>query len=139
MKEYQRKNQWTIPADMWMKTIWTIRGYSRYRDEVDGLLGLSAVNSDGQPHTRGPGDPTFRQAAELMENYSYQMIKIIDDSLTLIPVEYRKGVWNNIQYRTKYPDDAARNTYGHWKQVFVVAVAMRIEKTGHQGKNKAVQ
>ena len=77
MKEYQRKNQWTIPADMWMKTIWTIRGYSRYRDEVYGMLGLSAVASDGQPNGSGTGDPTFRQAAELMENYSYQMIKVI--------------------------------------------------------------
>lgn len=134
MKEYQRQNEWTLPQDQWNATIWTIRGYYRFKENVEGSIGLSAVAQDGQPHGSGTGDPTAKQGMRLSESYEARMISIIDSALALIPAEYRKGVWDSVMWRKKYPDDAHRNTYGHYKQMFVVAVAQKIEKSGQQGK-----
>ena len=138
MGEYQRKNEWALPKAEWNATIWTIRCYYSYLEESTGMIGLKGVASDGQPHGSGTGDPTFAQAAERIQSWPCIMVTIIDDGLKLIPDEYRKGVWDNIQRRQRYPDDAARNTYGLWKQRFVVYVADRIRKIGHQGKNNVI-
>lgn len=125
-KEYQRQNQWTLPQDQWNATIWIIRGYYRYKETMENSIGLSAVNMDGQPHGSGTGDPTARQGMKVAESYESRMVSIIDSCLNLIPPEYRQGVWSNVMWRTRYPDDGHRNTYGHWKQLFVVSVANQI-------------
>jgi hypothetical protein len=131
-KEYQRQNQWTLPQAQWNSTIWTIRDYYRFKEAIDNSIGLSAVTSDGQPHGSGMGDPTAKQGMKLASSYESRMVHIIDSCLTLIPAEYRRGVWDNIMWRKRYPDDGHRNTYGHWKQIFVVAVANQICATGEK-------
>ena len=42
--------------------------------------------------------------------------------------EYRRGVYENIAYRTPFPDTAARSTYSEWKQrlIFFVAKEMNL-------------
>lgn len=54
-------------------------------------------------------------------------VKKIDDALNMIPLEYRKGVWNNIQFGQSYPLDAGRATYGRYKAKFICKVAELLE------------
>jgi hypothetical protein len=51
---------------------------------------------------------------------------VIDDALKDIPTEYRKGVWNNIQFCQAYPLDADRATYGRYKSKFIYKAAERL-------------
>ena len=48
-------------------------------------------------------------------------------ALETIPKEYRKGVWDNIQYRSAFPLDAARSTYGYYKSQFIFNVARNLK------------
>ena len=131
-KEYQRKNSLTIPQNQWVATIYTIRDYYRYKEAIENSIGLSAVTSDGQPHGSGTGDPTAQQGMRLASSYESRMVGIIDSCLAMVPQEYRRGVWDNVMWRKPYPSDGHRNTYGHWKQVFVVSVSRKICARGEK-------
>ena len=132
MTEYQRKknNPYHLPHALYMQTVYAIRDYHRLKDQLNDKYGLRAVANDGQPHGTGKSDPTAQQAMELYDSYAAYMCRVIDDALLEIPEEYRRGVWDNIQSYTRFPDDAHRNTYGRWKARFIYIVSQKIVQQG---------
>ena len=125
MRDYQRhkNNKYILPRAVWHKTLWEIRDYYRMTEEADNLL-TASPSSDGTGRKGSVGDPTFTKASK--RERLLRRIDAIDDAKASVPAEYRKGVWENVMYGTRYPDDAHRNTYSYWKSRFVHKVAERL-------------
>lgn len=124
MKEYQRKknNKYILPQAVYLVTIWTIRDYQRMKDEYSAIGSVSSPVIDGMPHGQGgTSDPTLSQASKAAS--LAEKIEAIETARNNIPREYRRGVWESIQYRSPYPMDADRSTYGRAKSRFVYEVA----------------
>lgn len=120
----QKNNRYVLPTAVWNKTIWQIRDYYRLKEARNDII-YQRGSDDGTPHGSGTGDPTFQKAEKLSR--VTDVVKAIEDALEQIPQEYRKGVWDNVQFRSPYPDDAARRTYGRMKARFVFLVARRLD------------
>jgi len=126
MRDYQRQknNKYILPRAVYHKTLWQIRDYYRLKEEADGILYESSLLSDGMPRGTAIGDPVHSKAVRREE--TLHIIKVIEEEKAKIPEEYQKGVWDSIQYGSRYPDDAHRNTYSRWKSVFAYSVAKRL-------------
>lgn len=127
MKDYQRKknNKYILPQAIYLITLWTIRDYQRMKDEYSAIGSVSSPVIDGMPHGQGgTSDPTESQAVKA-ENLAVK-IEAIESSLKAVPVYYRRGVWESIQYRSPYPLDGDRSTYGRWKSRFIHDVARKL-------------
>lgn len=125
MRDYQRQknNKYILPTPVWNQTLWQIRDYYRLKEKADDLIMQS--HDDNEPVASSAiSDPTFRLAVK-REKY-VRIIDVIDSEKRKIPKEYQCGVWNNIMYRERFPDDAHRNTYSMWKSRFVFNVAERL-------------
>ena len=124
---YQRKknNKYILPAAVYNHTIWQIRDYKRLKETMAMIPQESPAPPDGMPTGQGfTGDPTFRKVAK-MEDIR-RVTDAIEKALEEIPKEYRKGVWENIQFQKRFPDDADRTTYGRYKSKMVYGVAVRL-------------
>ena len=125
MKDYQRQknNKYILPAPVWHQTLWQIRDYYRLKEKADELIMQS--HDEHEPVSNSAiSDPTYQTAVK-RERYVH-ITDIIDAEKRKIPQEYQAGVWNNVMYRERYPDDAHRNTYSMWKSRFVYGVAERL-------------
>ena len=104
-RDYQRKRtKYILPKAVYHQALWIIRDYQRMKDRMNDKLGTKSQNLDGMPHGKWTTDPTF-EAAAIREDMA-KKISAIDRSLQLIPPEYRKGIWENIQYGSPFPEDA---------------------------------
>ena len=128
MRDYQRQknNKYILSRAVYHKTLWQIRDYYRLKEEAEGILHESSPVSDGMPRGTVIGDPVHSKAVRREE--ALHIIKIIEEEKAKIPEEYQKGVWDSIQYGSRYPLNANRSTYGRWKSFFVYHVA---EKLGY--------
>lgn len=125
--EYQRQknNRYILPAAVYNHTIWQIRDYKRLRETIALIPQESPAPPDGMPTAQGfTGDPTY-QKAEKIEQIR-RVTDIIEDELLNIPPEYRRGVWESIVERKRFPDDADRTTYGRYKSKYIYSVAVRL-------------
>ena len=120
----QKNNRYILPTAVWNKTIWQIRDYYRLKEARDDIIYQRGAD-DGMPHGSGTGDPTFQKAEKLAR--VQDVVKVIEDALEQIPQEYRKGVWDSVQFRSPYPADANRTTYSRMKARFVYTVARRLD------------
>ena len=50
-------------------------------------------------------------------------LEAIENALDSIPEEYRRGVWNNVVFRSRYPMDAGQATYRRWRARFLYRTA----------------
>lgn len=85
---------------------------------------LATPVHDGMPKGSGISDPTAAKAAKISE--SARIVRVIDEEREKIQEEYRTGVWRNIMYGERYPDDADTRTYSRHKGRFVYNVAVRL-------------
>lgn len=120
----QKNNKYILPAAVYNKTIWQIRDYYRLKEAQDSII-YQRGSSDGTPRGSGVGDPTFYKAEKLAR--ALDIVRVIEDALKEIPQEYRKGIWDSIQFRSPYPIDADRSTYGRLKSRFVYTVAKKLD------------
>ena len=120
----QKNNRYILPTAVWNKTIWQIRDYYRLKEARDDIIYQRGAD-DGMPHGSGTADPTFRKAEKLAR--VQDVVKVIEDALEQIPQEYRKGVWDSVQFRSPYPQDADRTTYSRMKARFVYTVARKLD------------
>lgn len=120
----QKNNKYILPSAVYNKTIWQIRDYYRLKEARDDII-FHSPNLDDMPHGSGVGDPTFQKAEKLAR--VTDVVKAIEDALEQIPQEYRKGIWDSIQFRSPYPLDADRSTYGRLKSRFVYTVAKKLD------------
>lgn len=128
MRDYQRQknNKFILPRAVYHKTLWQIRDYYRLKEEAEGILHESSQSSNGMPRGTAIGDPVYSKAVRREE--SLRIINAIEEAKATIPKEYQKGIWDSIQYGSRYPMNADRTTYGRWKSFFVYHVA---EKLGY--------
>lgn len=114
-----------LPQAIYNQVLWVIRDYNRMKTECDAILHESPLPPDGQPrassYTDKIGNKVIRRDALLRK------IKIIDDAFQSIPLEYRKGIWKSIMYRTPYPDDADRSTYSRWRMHVIQLIAKKLD------------
>ena len=126
MRDYQRRknNKYILPHAVYHKTLWQIRDYYRLVEEAEDILHETPTLSGAPPRTNMPSDPTHSKAVRRED--ALRIISVIDSEKAKLPPEYQKGVWNSIQYGTRYPDDADRHTYGRYKAQFVHGVAVAL-------------
>ena len=126
MKEYQRtkNNKYLLPASVYNQTVWLIRDYQRMRDEAEALLGDSAKVMDGMPHGSPSPDGVVNKV--IQRDKYLEKCKAIEEAFLSIPQEYRQGVSDSIMYRTRYPNNADRRTYGRYKAKVIYLVAYRL-------------
>lgn len=125
MRDYQRQknNRYILPNAVYHQTIWVIRDYDRMCSELHDILVESPDPPDGMPRGSNTGDETYTKAKRREE--LRDKVSAIEDALELIPEEYRKGIWRNIQENRPFP--SARSTYGYWKTIFVYEIAKKIQ------------
>lgn len=126
MRDYQRQknNKYLLPPAVYHRTIWTIRDYYRLVAEAEDLLTNSPPPSDGMPKDGAISDPVFQRAQRRYE--LKRQARAIDGALVIIPKEYRTGVWSNIQWNKRFPNDAGRATYARYKSKYIYEVASKL-------------
>jgi hypothetical protein len=127
MGDYQRtkNNKYFLPTAVYNKAIWEIRDYYRLRAESESILEESPDPPDGLPRGTSVGNEVESKAIK-REKLKWK-IEVIESNLEIIPEEYRRGVWKNIQYRTPYPKNADRTTYSRYKSQYINAIATEME------------
>ena len=125
MRYYQRQknNLYILPKPVYVQTIWQIKGYYLLKERIDDIIN-STPTPDGMPRGSGISDPTAAKAMKITE--SARIVNVIDEEREKIQEEYRTGVWRNIMYGERYPDDADVSTYSRHKGRFVYNVAVRL-------------
>lgn len=125
MYQRQKNNRYILPTAVYNHTIWQIRDYKRLKEALALIPHESPLPPDGMPRSQGfTGDPTYNKVVK-MEDIR-RVTDAIETELERIPSEYRKGVWESIQDRKRFPQDADRTTYGRYKSQFVYGVAVRL-------------
>ena len=128
--EYQRKknNPYRLPDDLYMRIVYIIRGYDRRKEEYHTLLrDLPATHGIAIQSNSNTSDPTARKAIKLA--IISDELEAVEQSVFLIPAEYRDGVFRNIAHGrgTWYPRNADASTYRRWKQKYIFFVAKRLK------------
>ncbi|WP_282925186.1 hypothetical protein [Peptoniphilus genitalis] len=128
-RDYQRKinNRYKLPRAIYHQTLWIIRDYERIKRQLENILNCSNSNSDINSYiqTNRVGNPVLNEVIKRDKYFNY--VKIIEESLNVIPTEYQKGVWDNVTKYKAYPLDADRSTYGRYKSKFIHEVAERFD------------
>ena len=125
-RDYQpKKTKYILPQGIYISTLWIIRDYARMKESVEDTILATPVH-DGMPRGSDHGDPTAAKAMKLSDSIM-RRIRAVEEAKRDIPEEYMHGVWNNIQYRMPFPDDAARETYSRYKSKYIYRVAERLD------------
>lgn len=121
MSDYQRKSKYLLPTPVYHQILWQIRDYYRLKDMAEAILDERPGPGDGMPHGSPSANGVFIKATRRME--LTRITDMIEKALAEIPKEYQKGVWNNILYRTAFPQDADRTTYARYKSRMIYQIA----------------
>lgn len=126
MRNYQRQknNPYKLPHNLYMRTLYLVRDYERIKSERADILHGSPAH-DGQPHS-GLSSPTEAKGIKLA--MLGETCKAIEEALSEVPEEYRRGVWNNVCYQSPYPVDAGEATYKRWRCKFIYKVAEKLHE-----------
>lgn len=96
------------------RALWLIRDYRNVRVKLDALDGFEAPDNDGQPRAHNPRS-TVEEIAIERAALSGQL-SAVDKAFERIPPEYRRGIWEAITERRRYPDTAGLKTWKRWRQ-----------------------
>jgi len=126
MRDYQatKNNPYALPPTLYKRIIGLVRDYDRLKELYHDLPYESPQPLDGQPRGTYISNPTERKALRMAVISSD--IKAVEQALVTVPHEYQGGVWDNVIYRARYPDDADISTYKRWKQRFIYYVAWNL-------------
>lgn len=110
-----------MPRTVYNQCLWIVRDYERlklicdnsseamlredaffYADDKNGLLSGPVINE------------------------ARARVIAIEESLELIPVEYRKGVYENVANNVRFSDLASANTWKKWKKRFLYNIASKL-------------
>lgn len=130
MRDYQprKNNQYWMDDRLWRKVLAIIRDYERLRAEYNDRVeeGMSPGSETPGGKTNKTGDPTGMKAIKLA--VIADQIRAIEKAKLVVPYEYMAGIWDSIQYYSRYPNDADRHTYGYWKRRYVWEVAKNLHE-----------
>lgn len=127
MRDYQRKKQskYILPKAVYHQSLWKIRDYYRLKEAAEDLMYSSNNSEDNTSRTNIPSDVV---ASTVVKRDKFLFtVDNIDKALIEIPIEYRKAIWDNIQYEMPYPIYADRSTYGRYKSKLIYLVADKLE------------
>lgn len=127
MRYYQptKNNPYFLPRTLYKRMVHLVRDYERLKIEYHDILHeIPSAQISEQSHRTYTSDPTARKAMRLTVVSSD--IKAVEQALVIIPPEYRDGIFNNIAYETRYPDNASTSTYRYWKPQFLYHVAKNL-------------
>ena len=126
MKDYQRIKQtkYILPKAVYHSVLWKIRDYYRLKDISEDMIHEKNNNNDiGGKNSNISDKVAF---IVIKREKILKELKLIDLTLLEIPEEYRKGIWENIQYGKAFPLDAHRSTYGRYKAKFIYKLAKKL-------------
>lgn len=128
MRDYQRikKNKYILPTTVYNKTIWTIRDYYRLKERAEDYLTISSIQNDKEKVSPTNKIEDMVANAAIKREEFINIVNVIDKSIKSIPMEYQKGIWNNIIAQRPYPQDANKSTYGRYKSKFIFKVAEKL-------------
>lgn len=128
MRDYQRvkKNKYILPTTVYNKTIWTIRDYYRLKERAEDYLTISSIQNDKEKVSPTNKIEDMVANAAIKREEFINIVNVIDKSIKIIPMEYQKGIWNNIIAQRPYPQNANRSTYGRYKSKFIFKVAEKL-------------
>lgn len=126
MKEHCKplngKSVRTLPRPVYSQIEWILRDYDRLKE-------LSQQASAAEEAE----DAIVFYAAECMGltpqsviDEAASKLAAIDRALLVLPEEYRKGVFENMAYKRRLPDEASENTWKKWKRLFVESLAREL-------------
>lgn len=125
MRDYQPKGKYYLDRRLYRRTLATIRDYSRMVEVVgDIILATPDHDNNGGGKSSLPSAPTENIA--IMISDLERQIRIIENSLDIIPDEYKEGVWMNVTQDKSYPVESSKRTYSMYKQLFIYEVAVRM-------------
>jgi len=119
------EENYLLPKDVYMSTLWRIKGYRRLCEEYEDILQSSpAFSLDGMPHNpNDAGDnPMFLKVVMLVDISKQK--EPIEKALLKIPPEYQQGIFRNIVDGTPYPNMAGICTWKRWRQRYIYYVAV---------------
>lgn len=125
MRNYQLKGKYTLEKSLYKRTIATIQDYDRMVEELgDILTSTPSHDNNGGGRSNLPTQPTENLALRITELNN--QLRIISNSLSVVPHKYREGVWYNITKDKAYPVFDSKRTYSRYKQIFIYEVAKRM-------------
>jgi len=141
--QLQKNNPYKLPDDIYMQAIYAVRGYDRMKKQISEIphesattfstytdSAITATPEDPTAdqcrfyygHGSTPGNPTEEKAMRI-EALS-KRCEAIEQALTMIPSEYRRGVMTSVLERGSFqPYNAHPNTYSRWRCRFLWYVA----------------
>lgn len=124
MRDYKLKSSGLQPH-VYAQVVAIVKGYESMKTEYEDILQRqNSVFLNGQPKGSRIADRTSRDAAKRAD--LSEKIEAIDQAISSIPEEYRKGIWNNAVHGTPYPDEAHRSTYWRYKAKIFQDIAKRM-------------
>lgn len=96
------------------RALWLIRDYANIKARRDAYDGFSAGEQDGQPRAHNPHSTVEGQAIHRAALSA--QLDAVDKAFEKIPPEYRRGIWEAITERKRYPDTAGLKTWKRWRQ-----------------------
>lgn len=123
VRDYRLKSS-DLPSHVYAQVIAIVRGYDSMKNEYDAILHTSPDPPDGQP--RGTVNPDTTSREGVIRADISQKLEAIEQSILIVPEDYRQGVWDNAVYGIPYPLYADRTTYWRYKAKFFRAIAKRM-------------
>lgn len=123
MRNYKLKRS-GLPPHVYGWVMATIEGYEMMKIEYDEILEKSPAPPDGQP--RGGNMSKTIEESAIRRCDLAKKLEAVEQSLVMVPEEYRLGLWNNLAHKTPYPAQADRTTYWRYKVKFLRGIAKRM-------------
>lgn len=127
MRNYQsqKSNPYTLPHNLYARTLYLIRDYDRLKAEVNNILFSSPPPSDGQPTAHGNNVSQTETKAIRLAIIKSEM-EAVERALNEVPEFYRSGIIDNITNYSRYPIGASSRTFKRYKQKFIFYVAKNL-------------
>lgn len=123
MRDYRLKTS-KLPEHIYLQVRGIVKGYENMLAEYEAIPTESPSPPDGQPRGTGISNATMRQALKRAD--LARKIEAVEAAYSLIPEEYRVGVWENVTKGKPYPSYADRGTYWRYKANFYRNVAKKL-------------
>ena len=131
MSEYQQKKMksYLLPEAVYRQALWAVKDLPRMREklmELEQSIDRLPQIYTGQPRCSGiHADLTAARAGQMAS--LAMRIRIIEDSLKIVPEKYQDGILDKVAYGVPYPDLHHSNTWKRGQQVFLYQVAVGLQ------------
>lgn len=126
MKEHCKplngKSVRTLPRPVYSQVGWILRDYDRLKELSQQA---SAAEEAGDAIVFYATDCIGLTPQSVIDEAASK-VAAIERTLLVIPEEYRQGIFDNMAYRRRLPDEASENTWKKWKRIFMESLAREL-------------